>query len=138
MGAFERRFGAARLQGKEMANAVYEIPDDLRDFARRSVNQARKAFEGLVEVGKKTAATVDPAANEAQAGSKDASSQVLGFAEQNVNAALELALKSAQVKDTQEAIAVESEFVKTQLNALQNETQQLGKLVDTSAAQAGK
>ena len=110
----------------------------MRDFAERSVNQARKAFEGFVEVGKKTAGTVDCAGNEAQAGSKDASSQVLGFAERNVNAALDLAQKQVHVKDAQEALALEREFLKTQFDALQNEAQEIGKLLPTSAADKSK
>jgi phasin len=122
----------------KMANAAYEIPEELRDFAERSVNQARKAFEGFVEVGKKTAGTVDRAGNEPQAGSKDASSQVLGFAERNVNAALDLAQKLVHVKDAQEALALEREFLKTQFDALQNEAQEIGKVLPTSAADKSK
>jgi len=38
-----------------MANAPYEIPNELRDFAERSVDQARKAFEGFVTVAQKPA-----------------------------------------------------------------------------------
>ena len=87
---------------------------------------------------KKTAGTVDCAGNEAQAGSEDASSQVLGFAERNVNAALDLAQKQVHVKDAQEALALEREFLKTQFDALQNEAQEIGKLLPTSAADKSK
>ena len=66
-----------------MANAPYEIPNELRDFAERSVDQARKAFEGFVTVAQKTAGTVDGAANDARSGVKHVGSQILGYAEQN-------------------------------------------------------
>ena len=44
-----------------MSNTPFEIPTDLRDFAERSVEQARKAFEGFVAVAQKTAGAVDSA-----------------------------------------------------------------------------
>jgi phasin len=112
-----------------VANAPYEIPNELRDFAERSVDQARKAFEGFVTVAQKAAGTVDGATKEAQTGVKHVGSQVFGFAEQNVNAAFDLAQKLVHVKDPQEAFALQSEFMKNQLNALQNQVKELGALI---------
>jgi phasin len=112
-----------------VANAPYEIPNELRDFAERSVDQARKAFEGFVTVAQKAAGTVDGATQEAQTGVKHVGSQVFGFAEQNVNAAFDLAQKLVHVKDPQEAFALQSEFMKNQLNALQNQVKELGALI---------
>lgn len=45
-----------------MHNAPFEIPNELRDFADRSVDQARKAFEGFVGVAQKAVGTLDDAA----------------------------------------------------------------------------
>ncbi len=115
-----------------MANVPYEIPNELRDFAERSVDQARKAFEGFVTVAQKTAGTVDGAANEARSGVKHVGSQILGYAEQNVNAAFDLAQKLVHVRDPQEALALQSEFLRAQLNALQNQARELGALIQKS------
>ena len=116
-----------------MANPPYEIPNELRDFAARSVDQARKAFEGFIEVARKTAGTVDGAAQEAQTGAKQVGSQILGFAEQNVNAAFDLAQQLTHAKDPQEAFTLQSEFLKTQLNTLQGQAKELGALMQKSA-----
>jgi phasin len=123
---------AERQEGNEMANVPYEIPNELRDFAERSVDQARKAFEGFVTVAQKTAGTVDGAANEARSGVKHVGSQILGYAEQNVNAAFDLAQKLVHVRDPQEALALQSEFLRAQLNALQNQARELGALIQKS------
>ena len=98
-----------------MAIPPFEIPNELRDFAERSVDQARKAFEGFVAVAQKTTGAVDGATQDAQSGAKPVGSQMLGFTEQNVNAAFDLAHKLAHAKDPQEAFALQSEFLKTQL-----------------------
>ena len=116
-----------------MVNPQYEIPNELRDFAARSVDQARKAFEGFIEVARKTAGSVDGAAQEAQSGAKQVSSQILGYAEQNVNAAFDLAQQLAHAKDPQQAFALQSEFLKAQLEALQSQAKELGALLQKSA-----
>ena len=116
-----------------MANLPYEIPNELRDFAERSVDQARKAFEGFVTVAQKAAGTVDGAAVEAQTGVKHVGSRVLGFAEQNVNAAFDLAQKLVHVKDPQEAFALQSDFMKNQLDALQSQAKELAAFIQKNA-----
>ena len=121
-----------------MTNSPFEGPNDLRDFAERSVDQARKAFEGFVTVAQKAIGAADNAAETAQKNAKSVGSQVLGFTEQNVNAALELAHKLVQSKDPQEAFALQSEFLKTQLANLQAQAKEIGALVQKSTTPESK
>ena len=116
----------------KLSNTPFEIPNELRDFAERSVDQARKAFEGFVNVAQKTVGTVEGAASDAQSGAKTVGAQILSYTEENVNAAFDLAHKLVQAKDPQEALAVQSEFLKAQLNALQTQAKQLGALIQKS------
>ena len=116
-----------------MANTPFEVPNDLRDFAERSVDQARKAFEGFVTVAQKAVGTVDGAASNAQTGAKTVGAQILSYTEQNVNAAFELAHKLVQAKDPQEALALQSEFLRAQLSSLQAQAKDLGALIQKNA-----
>jgi phasin len=116
-----------------MSNPSYEIPNELRDFAERSVEQARKAFEGFVTVAQKAAGTVDGAAQQAQSDAKNMSSQVFGYAEQNVNAAFDFAHKLVQAKDPQEAFSLQNEYLKAQLANLQAQAKEIGSLIQKSA-----
>lgn len=111
----------------------YEIPNELRDFAERSVEQARKAFEGFVSVAQKAAGTMDGAAQQAQSEAKTVSTQVFGYAEQNVNAAFDLAHKLVQAKDPQEAFVLQNEYLKAQISALQSQARELGALIQKNA-----
>jgi phasin len=133
-----RAASGAEYGGNEMANASYEIPSELRDFAERSVDQARKAFEGFVTVAQKTAGTVDGATQQAQSGAKHVGSQILGFAEQNVNAAFDLAQKLVHAKNPQEALTLQSEFLKAQIETLQGQAKELGTIIQKSGAQSTK
>ncbi len=112
-----------------MTNSQFEVPVDLRDFAQKSVEQARKAFEGFVSVAQKTADAVDSAGANMRANVKSVSSQALGYAEENVNAAFDFAQKLVQAKDPQEAFTLQSEYLKTQLAKMQTQAKEIGSLV---------
>jgi phasin len=115
-----------------MTNVPYEIPAEMRDFAERSVDQARKAFEGFVNVAHKTMGAVDTATATTQTSAKSVGTQVLTFAEQNVNSAFELAHKLVHAKDPQEALTIQSEYLKTQLAALTEQAKAIGGLMQKS------
>jgi phasin len=121
-----------------MTNPPFEIPNELRDFAERSVDQARKAFEGFVSVAQKTIGAADDATEAAQKNAKSVGAQALSYTEQNINAALDLAHKLVQAKDPQEAFALQSEFLKTQLAALQAQAKEIGALIQKSATPGAK
>jgi phasin len=122
----------------KLANTPFEIPNELRDFAERSVDQARKAFEGFVNVAHKTVDATEGAASSAQTGVKTVGAQILSYTEQNVNAAFDLAHKLVQAKDPQEALAVQSDFLKAQLNSLQAQAKELGALIQKSTTGGSK
>ena len=116
-----------------MTNTPYEVPNEIREFAERSVDQARKAFEGFVDVAHKTIGAVDTAAASTQTSVKSVGSQVLTFAEQNVNSAFEFVNKLVHAKDPQEALTIQSEFLKTQIGALQEQAKTIGTLIQKAA-----
>jgi phasin len=111
-----------------MANSPFEIPNDLRDFAERSVEQARKAFEGFLSVAQRASGVAGDATATSQSGARSVSAHVLSYAERNVNAAFDLAQKLVRAKDPQEALALQSEYMKTQLAVLQEQAKELGSL----------
>jgi phasin len=115
-----------------MTNTPFEVPVDLRDFAQKSVEQARKAFEGFVSVAQKTAEAVDSASANLRANAKSVSSQALSYTEQNVNAAFDHALKLVHAKDPQEAFALQSEYIKSQLANLQTQAKSIGTAIQSS------
>ena len=97
----------------KMSNSPFEIPNELRDFAERSVEQARKAFEGFLTVAQRASGVAGDATHTSQSGAKSVSAHVLAYTEQNVNAAFDLAHKLVKAKDPQEALALQSEYMKS-------------------------
>ena len=117
-----------------MPSSPFEVPNELRDFAERSVDQARKAFEGFLSVVQR--ASGDAAATP-QSGAKTVSAHVLSYTERNVNAAFDLAQKLVRAKDPQEALAIQSEYMRTQLAVLQEQAKELGAVVQKSLSGSG-
>lgn len=118
-----------------MAASPFEVPNDLRDFAERSVEQARKAFEGFLAVAQKTAGVAGEAV---PSSATSVSAHVLTYTEQNVNAAFDLASKLVRAKDPQEAFALQSEYLKAQVAALQSQAKELGAAFQKSVIPGSK
>ena len=115
-----------------MPSSPFEVPNELRDFAERSVDQARKAFEGFLTVAQRASGVAGDATATPQGGVKAVSAHVLSYTERNVNAAFDLAQKLVRAKDPQEALALQSEYLKTQLAVLQEQAKELGAVVQKS------
>ena len=115
-----------------MPSSPFEVPNELRDFAERSVEQARKAFEGFLTVAQRATGVGGDAATTSQGGAKTVSAHVLSYTERNVNAAFDLAQKLVRAKDPQEALALQSEYMKTQLAVLQEQAKELGSIFQKS------
>ncbi len=113
-----------------MSASPFEVPNDLRDFAERSVEQARKAFEGFLAVAQRTAGAAGD--TPAPPASNPSPRRCSSSTEQNVNAAFDLASKLVRAKDPQEAFALQSEYLKSQLAALQTQAKEFGAVIQKS------
>jgi phasin len=116
-----------------MNQPQFEVPVDMRDFAQKSVDQARKAFEGFISAAQKATDAMTSAGENMRESAKTVSTQSLGYAEQNVTAAFDFAAKLVQAKDPQEAFALQSEFLKSQLQKMQEQAKEIGTAIQTAA-----
>jgi|APFre7841882630_1041343.scaffolds.fasta_scaffold188254_1 phasin len=117
-----------------MAHPDYQIPEEVRDFAEKSVEQARKAFEGFSSAAQKALSTIDMTALPLQSGAKEVGVKALSHAETNVKAAFDLAQKLVHAKDVQEVLALQSEYVKSQFDVIQEQTKELGAAIQKAAS----
>jgi phasin len=116
-------------------NQNYEVPAEMRDFAEKSVEQARKAIDGFMGAAQKTVDTFEGSANTVQASAKDMTRKTFTYAEQNITAAFDLAQRMVRAKDMQEAMQVQAEFVRSQFEAMQNQMKEFGALAQTAMKQ---
>jgi len=116
-------------------NQGYEIPAEMRDFAEKSVEQARKAIDGFMSAAQKTVDTFEGSTNTVQASAKDATRKTFTYAEQNLTAAFDLAQRMVRAKDMQEAMQIQAEFVRSQFEAMQTQMKEFGSLAQSAMKQ---
>ncbi len=109
-----------------MTSSSYDIPNELRDFAEKSVDQARKAFEGFVGAAQKAAGQADETATSVQSNAKVVGGKAIGFAEENIRTAFDHAQRLVRAKDMQEVLSLQSEYLRSQMTTLQDQAKQLG------------
>jgi phasin len=114
----------------------YEIPAEMRDFAEKSVEQARKAMDGFLGAAQKTVDTFEGSATTVQASAKDMTRRTFSYAEQNIAAAFDLAQRMVRAKDMQEAMQIQAEFVRTQFESMQTQMKEFGSLAQTAMSQS--
>lgn len=113
----------------------FEVPTQMRQFAEQSVEQARKAVDGFMTAAQKAAAAMESHAATAQSGAKDVGQKAMSFAEQNIANSFEFAQKLVRAKDVQEVLALQTEFMKAQMQAMTSQAKELGSTA-TSATRA--
>ena len=92
-----------------MMEPKLEVPAELRDLAEKTIEQAEKAFGMFFDAASKSIASVP-------GGGAEISKQALSFTEQNMKAAFEHARKLVHATDLQEAMRIQSEFLRSQFN----------------------
>ncbi len=93
-----------------MAEPKLEVPAELRDLAEKTIEQAERAFGMFFEAASKSVTTMpDPGT--------EVSKQALSFTEQNMKAAFEHARKLVHATDLQEAMRIQSDFLRSQFTS---------------------
>lgn len=108
----------------------FEVPADMRKFAEQSVEQARQAFDRFISAAHGAVADFEGRAQTARSGAMDVGGRAMTFAERNMAASFEFAQQLVKAKDVQEVVRLQTEYVKAQVQALNEQTKELA---DTAA-----
>src|SRR3954469_7574476 len=114
----------------------FQVPEEMRNMAERSVTQTRQALESFLQAARRTAETVEQTTEKVQAGSKDMAERTLSAAEQNLRTTLDYAERFVRAKDLQEAAQIQSEYVRTQAEAMQAQMKEFGAAAQSAMGQA--
>lgn len=111
----------------------FSVTPEMRAFAEQSVAQAQKAFDGFMAAAQGALSSMEGRAAAAQAGVKDMQRKAASFAEQNVAASFDFARKLLAAKDPTEIMGLHAEYVKSQMQALGEQTRELGQAATKAA-----
>jgi phasin len=113
----------------------FEIPHQLRELAEKNVEQARAAYGQFMDAMVQATGmwmTAMPS-NEMTSGFKVVQERAVRFAKQNAEACFALAGELANAKDIQDALAIQSRYGQTQMQAYALQAQELGRLMAEAA-----
>ncbi len=111
----------------------FEVPNEMRDFAAKSVEQARRAFDSFMGATQQAASQAESAGEAMRQQTAGAIKQVVGFAEQNVKAAFDHAQNLAQAKGLDEVMKLQSGYLRDQIAAMQEQLKAMGDTIQSAA-----
>ena len=115
-----------------------EVPPEMRAFAEKSVEEAKKAFETYMDAATRAISSAESSAGTMQEGARELGRKAFGFAEDNVAASFAFAEKLVRAKDPQEVMRLQAEFAKAQMQALAEQAKALGDTAAKAAMDAAK
>src|SRR5262245_12422402 len=115
-------------QGTLNQEPEFGIPAEMRAMTEKSVAEATQAIEGLIHAAHQAANLAEGQATTAHTAAKEASSMAFEFAERNVTSAFVLAQKLVQARDLEEMLKLQTDYVRSQIEALTEQAQDIGKL----------
>lgn len=113
-----------------------EIPSSFREIASRSVEQAKEAYARFVDATRQTQDMVSKSTEVFATGAKEMNDKVLGFAETNAKANLDVASRLAQARDVKEIFEIQTQFARTQMETYTQQAQELARIMAVSAQKA--
>ena len=125
------------------ANATpqFEIPKEMRAVAEQSIDQAKVAFQQLMQAAEESVSVLDPGENpgeKRQVGALDISKKAMTFAERNVLSTFEVAQKIVYTSDIQDLVRMQTEFLQSQMHALGEQVKDLSETVSKPRRTARK
>ena len=114
-----------------MSEPKLEVPAELRELAEKTIEQAERAFQMFFDAANKSVGTMPgPATN--------ISKQALTFTEQNMKSAFEHARKLVHATDLQQALQIQSEFLRSQFTNAGEHMRQITGNVTSATTDATK
>jgi phasin len=119
-----------------MPRTPFEIPEQMREVADRSVDQAKKAFEQFLDATQKAVAKAEGSARSLREGAADVNRQTMAFVEENMAASFDMAQRLVRARTVEEVAAIQQEFVSRQMAKVAEQGKQLGDMVGRAASGA--
>ena len=114
-----------------MIEPKIEVPAELRDLVEKTIDQTEKAFGMFFDAANKSMTSIPGPGTEI-------SKQALTFTEQNMKAAFEHARRLVHATDLQQAIQIQSEFLRSQFTNAGEHMRQITGGVMSAAKNASK
>jgi phasin len=111
-----------------MANDAFmkpEFPEPLRDLMKMSIEQARRAFDTFAASSEKAWKSLETTSQSARASLQQLNAKIAEITRANAEANFNLAMKLAECKDVSEAMELQSEHVRNQMDKFVHQLEEM-------------
>ena len=119
-----------------MQRTPFDIPDQMREVADKSVEQAKKAIGQYLDATHQAVAVAEGSARSVRDGAAEVSRQALAYVEENVAASFDYAHRLVQARTVEEIAALQKEFLAKQMASLSEQGKSLGAMMGRAATDA--
>ena len=119
-----------------MLPTVFNIPDQLRQAAEQSVQQAKKAVEQFMDATQTVVAKAEGSSKMLPQSIVDVNLQALAFIEENLAASFEMAQNLVRARTLEEVAALQQEFIQRQATAVAEQEVSLGEMINRATLSA--
>ena len=140
--------GQVGIRESNMANEAFmkpEIPESMRDLMKMSIEQAKRAFDTFASTSEKTWKSLETGSQSARAGLAALNTKVAEITRNNAEANFALALKLTETKDLNQAIELQTQHARKQMEAFVHQLEEIRDLAaefiqesSSAAAATGK
>ena len=118
-----------------MVRTLFAFPYDLRMLAESNIDQARVAYTQVIDAATQAMNIWLDALPRSEVTSrfKAVHQQAMGYAKQNVDAALTVAAELAKAENLEDVLAKQNRYAQTQMHNYDLQAQELGRLMVGSA-----
>ena len=117
--------------GKTTEKSMEQVPTDVRKMTEQSMEQVRTAIDSYLQFFQR-------AVPGNVMGGNELSNKILNYAERNVQSAFVFAQKLVQVKDVQEFVKLQTEFIQSQMQAMTEQVKDLSETATKAVMDAFK
>ena len=111
-----------------MANDTFmkpEIPESLRHLMKMSIEQAKQAFDTFVSTSEKTWKSLETTSQSARVGLQALNTKIADITRSNAEANFALAMKLAESRDINQAMELQSQHVRKQMEAFVHQLEEM-------------
>ncbi|HSI40853.1 MAG TPA: phasin family protein [Xanthobacteraceae bacterium] len=103
-----------------------EVPAELRAFAEKSIEQARKAVDGFLDAAHKAVGETEKRVDGAHENARGVGRTAAEFVEANVAASFEFAAQLVKATTVEEVVRLQSTFATEQMKRLSDQARAIG------------
>jgi phasin len=111
-----------------MANDAFmkpEVPDSFRDLMKISIEQAKRAFDTFAAASEKTWKTFETSSRTASSGLRSLNEKIAEITRSNAEANFALAMKLAESKDVGQAMELQTEHARKQMETFAHQLEEI-------------